>query len=260
MTIIESRSNERIKEITFLKDRKERESKRLFFFEGVHLFEEYIKSGHTPVSVFVTKDAAEKYSTLLSEFNNLLCIVSDSVYDKITCEQSPQGILCVSGYLDNIVCGKPGIPGGVILESVRDTGNLGGIIRTAASLGIKGITVSRDCADLYSPKTVRATMGALFSMMITITDSVPETVKSIITDGNRVFAACLYGETMNLGSFDISSGDSFVLGNEGNGVSEETASVCTGRVIIPMSGKTESLNVAAASAVIMWEMVRKPGK
>ncbi|MDD4125024.1 MAG: RNA methyltransferase [Victivallales bacterium] len=256
MNYIESRTNDKIKEVSFLQDRKERESKRLFFFEGIHLFDEFIKSGHIPVALFATEAAYDKYRLALSAFDSCLNIVSESVYDKITCEKAPQGVLCVSAYLDNIRTDITASPGGVILESVRDAGNLGGIIRTAASLGVNGITVSRDCADLYSPKTVRAAMGALFSVEIALTESVPKTVRSLVSAGNNVFAACLYGETVSLGTFDIQKNDTFVLGNEGVGVTEETASVCTKRVIIPMSGKTESLNVAAASAVIMWEMTR----
>ena len=99
-------------------------------------------------------------------------------------------------------------------------------------------------------------MGAVFSTNINITQSVPETVKALVSQGYNVYAACLYGETANLGEFGITKTDTFVLGNEGEGVSESAASLCTKRVIIPMSGKTESLNVSAASAIIMWEMVR----
>ncbi len=255
MIFIESKSNEKIKETSFLKDRKERESKRLFFFEGVHLFEEYVKAGHRPVMLFATAAAYEKYRELLAPYDDDLCVVGDGVYAKLTCEKSPQGILCVSRYLDNIAYGAPS-PGGVILESIRDAGNLGGIIRTAASLNVGGITASRDCADLYSPKTIRASMGALFSVGINLTESVPAAVKALSGAGYRVFAACPRGGAAVLGEFEILKTDSFVLGNEGGGVTDATAAACTGRAVIPMSGRTESLNVAAASAVIMWEMVR----
>ena len=255
MIYIESRTNEKIKGVNSLKDRKEREKNRLFFFEGIHLFEEFIKAGHTPLRLFATREAYDRYNSALLPFDLNLYLVSDPVYQKITAEKSPQGILCVSEYLNNIRTAPP-CPGGIILESVRDTGNLGTIIRTAASLGIENITVSADCADLYSPKTLRAAMGAVFSTNINITQSVPETVKALVSQGYNVYAACLYGETANLGEFGITKTDTFVLGNEGEGVSESAASLCTKRVIIPMSGKTESLNVSPASAIIMWEMVR----
>ncbi|MGI6715741.1 MAG: TrmH family RNA methyltransferase [Eubacteriales bacterium] len=256
MNYIGSRANEKIKEINTLKDRKAREEKELFFFEGIHLFEEFIKAGHTPRLIFATEEAYKKYGKILSPYDDVINIVSDAVYEKITAEKSPQGIYCVSKYLSNITQSTPR-PGGIILESIRDTGNLGTIIRTAASLGIEEITVSSDCADIYSSKTLRASMGAIFTSKINIVPSVPEAVKHLTASGYNVYAACLYGKTMTLGTFDILPTDSFVLGNEGEGITEETAAICNGRVIIPMSGKTESLNVASASTVIMWEMKRK---
>lgn len=256
MQYIGSRSNEKIKAVSFLKDRSEREEKQLFFFEGVHLFEEYVRFGHTPVSLFVTEEAAEKYASLISPYDDVTYKVSKEVYAKLTAEQSPQGILCVSAFLPNVKKGVPPVGGGIMLESVRDTGNLGGIIRTAASLGVGRVTVSSDCADVYSSKTVRASMGAIFASDICVTDDLTSDVLALRADGKRVFATSLYGETVFLGSFDIKKDDTFVFGNEGNGVTDGLAAACDKRVLIPMSGKTESLNVAAASAVVMWEMVR----
>lgn len=257
MQIIQSINNDKIKETSFLKDRSQREEKQLFFFEGIHLFEEFVRYGNKPVSIFVTENAMKKYADKLTPFDDVLYEVSDRAYGKMSCEQSPQGVLCVAKYTDNILHESLQDKGGIILESVRDTGNLGTIIRTAVSLGINGITVSNDCADLFSPKTVRASMGAVFAVDINITNDVCCYVRRLKENGNRVFAACLYGETQTLGRFETREDDVFVLGNEGNGVTEYTASECTSRVIIPMSGKTESLNVAAAATIIMWEMARK---
>ena len=259
MQLITSRTNARIKEAAFLAERRERETRRRFYFEGVHLLEEYLKSGKTPVSLFVTPSAYERHAALLEKLEDRITLVDDNVYARLSEERAPQGIFCVAEYLDNIKENVP-LPGGsVILESVRDAGNLGGIIRTAASLGVNCVALSRDCADIYSSKTVRASMGALFSGDIVIIDDVLAAVKQIRSQSRRVFAACLYGDTETLGSFEIKKGDSFVFGNEGAGISAPVAEECDLRVIIPMSGRTESLNVAAASAVIMWEMVKSRG-
>ena len=259
MQTITSRSNERIKEAVSLAERRERETLKRFCFEGVHLLEELLKNGIKPLEVFAAPSALEKYAALLGPLGDTVTPVSESVYRKLSFERAPQGVFCVAGYLPNIKENVTPPRGSVILESVRDAGNLGGMIRTAAALGINCVAVSRDCADLYSPKTVRASMGALFACDIIVLDDIASAVKEMTTSGNRVFAACLYGETRVLGSFALEEGDSFVFGNEGVGISEAVASACTSRVIIPMSGKTESLNVAAASAVVMWEMVRKRG-
>lgn len=256
MQYIGSRSNERIKSVSFLKDREEREARKLFFFEGVHLFEEFVRFGHKPYSLYVTEDAAKKYSSLIAPYEDVTFVVSDGVYSKLSTEQSPQGILCVASYLPNVKKNASPSGGGIMLESVRDTGNLGTIIRTAASLGAGRITISSDCADVYSPKTVRASMGAIFDADICVTDDIKKDITELRAAGSRVFATSLYGETVFLGTFDIEKSDTFVFGNEGSGVTDEVASECDKRVLIPMSGKTESLNVAAASAVVMWEMVR----
>ena len=256
MQYIGSRSNEKIKSVSFLKDRAEREAKQLFFFEGVHLFEEFVRFGHAPSALFVTSDAYKKYARLVEPYDGVTYTVSDEVYAKISTEQSPQGILCVSAYLPNVRRGASPAGGGIMLESVRDTGNLGGIIRTAASLGVGSITLSSDCADVYSPKTVRASMGAVFASDIILSDDLASDVDSLRKSGKRVFATSLYGETVFLGTFGIEKDDTFVFGNEGSGVTDSLAAKCDKRVLIPMSGKTESLNVAAASAVVMWEMVR----
>lgn len=260
MQYIESRSNAKIKEVTFLKDRKEREKRRLFFFEGVHLFDEFIKRGNRPEVVFATEEALEKHREILSPAEDALYVVTDSVYRKITGEKAPQGILCVSPYLKNIdeapVSAAAPPLGGILLESVRDAGNLGAIIRTAAALGIENVMISRDCADLYSPKTVRAAMGALFSVRLRVYGDIRVPIKALADAGRRVFAACLRGNTLPLGGFEILPGDFFVFGNEGAGVTEETANLCAFRARIPMARGAESLNVAAASAVIMWEMAK----
>lgn len=259
MDVITSRNNERIKQASFLAERRERESRRLFCFEGVHLLEEYLKSGGKPVELFVTREAYEKYASLLAPLKDGVTLVEESVYARLTDERSPQGVFCVAEYLSNVKENAVPPVGSVILESVRDTGNLGGIIRTAAALGVNSVAVTRDCADLYSSKTVRASMGALFRTPVIVTDDAARTVKEMQSAGGRVFAACLYGKTQTLGSFELKPEDSFVFGNEGAGVTEKVASACDSRVIIPMSGRTESLNVAAASAVVMWEMVKSRG-
>jgi len=261
---ITSRSNEKIKLLTFLNDRRERESRRLFFFEGGHLLEEYLRAKLTPWALFFTSEAYEKYGGLI---NHTICskyMVTREVYKKATCEKSPQGVLCVSGFLPNIIdlskedAGESAktLPGGVILESIRDAGNLGGIIRTAAGLGISSVIVSRDCADLYSPKTLRASMGALFFTKIMVSSNIPELITVLEGAGRKVYAASPHGSAFELGEKDISPRSFIVLGNEGEGVSEPAAAVCSGSVKIPMGSGAESLNVAAASAILLWEMVR----
>ncbi len=259
MEKITSRQNEKIRDTAFLKKRSERENTKMFFFEGVHLLEEYLRFGHKPVYVFATSSCLNANKPLLEAVWDKVYEVADSVYEKITEERSPQGVLCVSPFLDNIKIGR--IDGGsVILESLQDTGNVGTVIRTAASLGACKIALTKDCADIYAPKTVRATMGALFSEKITVTEDIEGDIKRLRSNGGRVFATLLDENAKKLGGFDIHPTDSFVIGNEGNGISKSVRGCCDGGVYIPMSGRTESLNAAVAASIVMWEMKRNANK
>ncbi len=253
MEKITSRQNEKVRQTAFLKNKNERQSSGLFFFEGVHLLEEYLRFGHSPEYIFVTSGMAYRLLPLLEKWESRVYEVTDSVYEKMTDERSPQGVLCVSRFLDNVKNTSP-VSGSLLMESLQDNGNVGTIIRTAASLGVNGIAVSADCADLYSPKTVRATMGALFSADIAVIDDMPSAIRKLRDGGSRVFAALLDENAKKLGEMPLLADDSFVIGNEGAGVSRECAEVCDGGVFIPMSGRTESLNASAAAAIILWEM------
>lgn len=253
MEKITSRQNEKIRQTAFLKKRSERQSSRMFFFEGFHLAEEFLRFGHEPEYVFVTPDASGEALKLFEKWSDRVYEVPESVYEKITDERAPQGVLCVSRFLPNIKKSDP-VSGSIVLESLQDNGNVGTVIRTAASLGIAGVALSADCADIYSPKTIRATMGALFSTDIAIVEDVPQAVGALRKNGSRVFAALLDENSKKLGEFGIMQSDCFIIGNEGRGVSRETAEACDGGVFIPMSGRTESLNASAAAAILLWEM------
>lgn len=260
---IESRNNERIKNIVKLRERQEREEQRLFFFEGVHLLEEYLRHGHVPESVFVSVDQAEKYRELFSAIDpKKIITVTKEVFEKISTEKAPQGILTLSAFLDgNAIFLKDDYAkltesktsSFLFLESIRDNGNVGTILRTAAALGIQCV-LSSDCADIYSHKTVRATMGALFSSKVYIADDFAAAVGAVRASGKRVFAAALGKTTLTLGNFGIHKGDCFIVGNEGSGISEKIIGLCDNTVIIPMTSATESLNASAAAAILLWEL------
>ena len=141
----------------------------------------------------------------------------------------------------------------MLLESVRDPSNLGAIIRSAAALGLDRLILSADCADIYSAKTVRASMGTLFSQRIDRTDALPAYIACLRQSGRRVFAAALDESAQQLGSFDVLPGDCAVIGNEGHGLSQDTIKACGQTVYIPMTDRAESLNAAVASALLMWE-------
>ena len=262
MKRIASRSNPAVVQTGKLSLRKYREETRTFFFEGAHLLEEYLRFGHRPKTVFVRDGAETTYAELLRRVpENALCGVPESVFSKLSTEQSPQGLLTVSGYLDCVrtVSRAAETPGRVLfLSSVRDAGNVGTVIRTASSLGWTAV-LSPDCADVYAAKTVRASMGALFAGDTAVCAD-PETfLRSFDASSRRVFAASLGEREVRLGEFDLRADDCFVVGNEGQGIPPELLAACPHSVVIPMTGRTESLNAAVAAAIIMWEGVRKDG-
>ena len=144
----------------------------------------------------------------------------------------------------------------LLCESLRDPGNVGTVVRTAFAFGIDWLIFSRDCADLYNPKTLRGAMGTMFSQKILRTDDLPAAVSLLQSKGRRVYAAALDRHARQLGSFAFAPGDCVVIGNEGHGLSREMLEVCCEKVYIPMAGNAESLNASVAASVLMWEMCR----
>ncbi len=259
MRRIESRSNPLIVATGKLTSKKYREETRTFFFEGAHLLEEYLRFGHTPRTVFVVDGAEQKYAELLEQIpETALVSVPESVFSKLSTEQAPQGILTVSEYLDDVrtVSRANETPHRVLLlQSVRDNGNVGTVIRTAAALDWT-VVLSDDCADVYASKTVRASMGALFARGVCVCKDPVSYVRSFSAAGRRTFAAALGTHSCLLGQFALQDDDLFAVGNEGQGISDELLQACTQTVLIPMTDHAESLNASIASAVIMWEGAR----
>ncbi len=255
MKIITSADNAELKEAKKLHDAKHRKETGLFFFEGVHLLEEYLKNGKKPYRVFLTEKMSDFYKD-----SDGKRIISQKLYDKITAENAPQGIFTVAEtssisvirgeyeeILDNL--NAPA----VVLESMRDPGNVGTVIRTAASLGVK-VIFTEDSADLFNPKVIRASMGAIFADKIYIVPSATELSQIAVSKGYEVFGAILDEKAKKIGSFNPSSKSLFIIGNEGAGIKEETLAKCNNYAYIPMTGKTESLNAAVAASLIIWEI------
>lgn len=256
MLKITSRANEKVKAAIKLNDKKNRVETGLFRFEGKKLLSEFLESGQTPEEVFIREDALEKYGELVEKIDEeRIFVVTDEVYEKLSDEKSPQGVLCVAKTPKNITVGKY-CGGGIVLESVRDCGNLGTILRTAAAFGAKRVYLSDDCADVTSQKTIRAAMGAIFKLDIIIVESVKTLLCEHSKSGKRPYAAMPRVDAVELDLANISMDDVVVVGNEGHGVSEEVKENASA-LTIPMAPSSESLNAAVAASVILWEMWRR---
>ncbi len=278
--IITSRQNRRIVELMKLDDRRTREKNRTFRFDGVKLLCEAIRRGVELDSLFLRASTADKvesrmkelYGYTLSDVHCPVFGVEDGLFEKISQENAPDGVITVAKYIDKshnfIIIYKedentPRRDAPVLLlESVRDPLNVGAVIRTAAALGVGRIVMSADCADLYHPRTLRAAMGPLFSMPITRVEDLPGTVKALRASGRRIYAAALDDTAIRLGSSELDGEREecplgAVIGNEGHGLSEAVIAACDKSVYIPMEADTESLNAGVAAALIMWELCKK---
>ena len=272
--IIRSRQNKNIVELCKLTDRKAREATRTFRFDGIKLLEEAIKNDVEICAVFLSSSAQEKVLDFLrTRFGKAYedkiekCfVVSDDIFDKISEEKSPEGVITIAKYIDklqknatiynSVNFSKMKNEQIVLLESVRDPSNVGAIIRSAAAIGVDHLILSADCADIYHPRTVRGSMGTLFNQRIDRVSDLAATIQELRASGRRVFAAALDERALSLGEFEILAGDAIVIGNEGHGLSEAVIAACSNSVIIPMSERAESFNAAVAASILMWEFAK----
>ena len=266
MEIITSRQNPRIKEACALCDKKARRRSGSFRFDGVKLFCDCLGKVEIdsvfvrePRSEFVERSLKKAFEGGSIDEKNVI-YVSESVFEKLSEEASPEGIITVARMPKSLHVAWNGedFKGEeklLIVESLRDAGNLGTVIRSSAALGIDTLIISDDCAELYNPKTVRSAMGALFRMPVVTVEreDMVRLVKKLRSSGRAVYAAALREDALTVGEFELKRGDCFVIGNEGHGISPEISALCDESVYIPISNKTESLNASVAAAIFMWE-------
>lgn len=142
----------------------------------------------------------------------------------------------------------------ILLENVQDPGNVGTVIRTAAAMGIKTVILAGACADVYSPKTARATMGAVFSENI-LRLSGQEAAELCREKGLKLYGAALSDRARDIRQLELKNAV-VAIGSEGRGLSSEMLGLCDGELIIPMAEGSESLNAAIAASIVLWEMAR----
>lgn len=265
-------TNKEIKELAaWNRKSKARKEDGVFLIEGTKMFleapMERIRKTFVSESFFKTesqKQANGEKSPCLEKLN--ICgyeVVMDSVFLKITDTMTPQGILCVMNQFaytleDLLISGNPTL---MVLEDLQDPGNLGTIMRTGEGAGVDGVIMSKGCVDIYNPKTIRSTMGSLYRVPFVYTDDLSGTIRSLQKDGICFYAAHLKGARFyDEADYTASKGVGFLIGNEGNGLKDETANLADSHIKIPMEGKVESLNAAIAASVLMYEAYRQKRK
>ena len=255
--MIESTANKQVKNlIQLMKKAKIRRETQTFVVEGIRMFREVPKE--RLVQTYVSEGFLEKEENREAVEGIRYEVMTDKVFSAVSDTQTPQGILCVVRQkeytLEEIL--KKEHPFLMILENLQDPGNLGTIFRTAEGAGVDGIIMSSDTVDIYNPKTVRSTMGSLYRMPFIYEKDLKSVVNRVKENDITVYAAHLKGQHAYYRE-DYCSGCAFLIGNEGNGLTEELASQADTYIRIPMEGQVESLNAAVAAAVLMYETKRQ---
>ncbi len=263
--MIERTTNPKIKRLLNLrKKRKAREEDPVYLAEGIRMAQE--APGADIREIYVSESFQQNHPdvvTGLAEKSGVRPeVLSDSVFAHVSDTRTPQGILLVMSRkvytLDDLLnAPKDGeAPLLLILENIQDPGNLGTLFRTAEAAGASGIVLSRDTVDLYNPKVIRSTMGSVYRMPFCYADDLPAVMQTAREQGVRVFAADLKG-TKTYDQEDYQGACAFLIGNEGNGLTEDALALADTRIRIPMQGRVESLNASVAGALLLFEAARQ---
>ena len=264
--MITSASNAQVKNIIQLKNKgKVRREQDCFIIEGIRMFVEIPKASRIKTYVserFYTQLQKEHRWEILGLQSGDYEVVADSVFQSMSDTVTPQGILAVVRQQHRTLEQLFDLPHSpqshcyIILEDIQDPGNLGTILRTAEGAGVAGIIMSKNTADIYNPKVVRSTMGAIFRMPFVYVEDLQAAVMELKAKGIKTYAAHLDG-VKNYDAVDYTMRSAFMIGNEGNGLSQQLASLADEYIRIPMCGQVESLNAAIAATVLMYESFRQ---
>lgn len=256
--LLTSIQNERVKQWASLLDKKYRDRTGLFIIEGVHLVQEAFRASAAVNCVVYNGERGipQELEQLAGEGGTEWIQATPQVMAKCTGTDTPPPVFAVLEKLkrdETALFRDNGLV--VILDGVRDPGNVGTIIRSADAVGADAVVLGKGCVDLYNPKTVRSTMGSLFHLPILeadLAELLPEArAKGITLVGTSLQAShtCY--------SYDWTAGTWLLMGNESEGLSEAVRETVDESIIIPMQGDAESLNVAMASTVLLYEALRQ---
>ncbi len=264
---ITSRQNPLIRRAAaLLRSPEQRRKENVFLCEGARLCRDAVLSD-VPVEIcFFTKRAEEKYGEYLAP---VLAAcgesyrVEDHVAELLSSTKSPQGVFCVcrmpKASEAGIIGFAPARPC-LVLENLQDPGNLGTVLRTAEALGVTRIFLAGEGCDPFSPKALRASMGAVFRLSVGVQRDLGQLHKLLSGHGYILHAAVPDRTALPVDRVDFRTGRHAVwIGNEGSGLSEAALACCDDRITIPMAGRAESLNASAAATILLWEMCRDGG-
>jgi TrmH family RNA methyltransferase len=256
MKLIRSRDNPFFKELVKLSgSARQRGKENLTLLDGAHLLAAYLDAGMMPQRILLNGSASrdDEIASLLERAGDVpVTQLDDKLFAELSELKTPTGILALVGIA------QPAVPVAaagfaLLLEDIRDPGNLGSMLRSAAAAGCDAVFLSAGCADAWSPKVLRAAMGGHFALDVHERQDLPGVAKAF---PGMLLAASLQA-THSLYDCDLRGTVAFLVGNEGAGLSEDLLDLATRQITIPMPGRVESLNAAAATAICLFEAVRQ---
>ncbi len=259
MREIASAENERFKAFSRLcRDKKARDGEGVCVIDGAKLCADAASSGIRVRELWVSEEALERYRGTLEQVLRScgeVYLLKGRAAERLSDLKAPQGVFAVADRPAFRSVEDISVHGRLLgLCGLQSPENAAAAVRTAAALGYGGVLLTPDCADIWSPRSIRAGAGAQFVTDICVTEDMPAAIRGLREKGFTAGAAALTADAADLR--DVKAGDRFliVVGNEGHGLPREVVDACDCAVMIPMTGAVESLNANAAASVLMWEL------
>jgi len=261
---ISSKDNKLIKIIKSLHQKKYRESEGKYFIEGIKIISEAIKQNIPLEEVIVCTEilnkvrGGEEVQETLGKLGLSINYVPKNIFNDICSTETPQGVLAVIAKKENDSNNMLIKPNGfyIVLDGIKDPGNLGTIIRTADAAGADGVILSQGCTDVYSPKTLRATMGSIFRTDIYENVNLEEVLTKLKKIGIRVLVSSVEAERYYFDE-DFGNGTALIIGSEAHGVRTIVQNLADCLIKIPMNEKIDSLNASVAAGILIYEKFRR---
>ena len=257
LNLIQSKDNPIVIEVKRLKEKKYRIMEKRFIVEGFRFVTEALQSEFQVSTVIVSESQLERYNKFEIEAklqkDTKVFYIKEQLFNSLSATETPQGILAVVVNKQMELVDSQGFY--VLVDGVQDPGNLGTIIRTADAASALGVILLKGTVDAYNEKTLRSTMGSIFHLPIVEAKDL-EVLDNLKSAGFKLIVSSLEGKN-NFYDEDLQGKVIIAVGNEGNGITKEIQDLAESKVKIPMPGKAESLNVAIASSIMMYEYVRQ---
>lgn len=246
MEFISSSENGVIKKLKKLKQKKYRDEEGLFLAEG----RKFLDFEENPEYIILKDEIVQNYNEKVEKFTCKKIIVPEKIFNQLTSQENSQGVLLV--YKKKQCCIEDMIGDIIVLDKIQDPGNMGTILRVIDACGMKNVVVIKGSVDCYNEKTIRSTMGSIFNLNILYLNE-EECIKFLSEKKYNVLVTALDKSSIPYTNMKLSEKNAVIFGSEGDGVSQKFLDISTEKVIIPIYGSAESLNVAIASGIILYK-------